>query len=204
MLIVIQETLEQLVREDDVEEECVLGSVQCLINVIMMSAKCECFAGVGRLLTSQGFTAVPRLTLGKRTALSVVSPLVTGVSSAVTSLGSHFTRDNGRSLLAVVSRMSEAFYTWVFKTCSEADAAEARVCLQHSRQIALHTHRLVGNYQITSGHDRYRVCIVYKGIVMCQNFRDALSSSYIVFCNRTRVARRGTGHSERAGKSENP
>lgn len=109
VLIVIQETLEQLVREDDVEEECFLGSVQCLINVIVMSTK-----------------SVPRLTLGKRTALSVISPLVAGVSSAVTSLGCHFTRDNGRSLLAVVSRMSEAFYTWVFKTCSEADAAEAR------------------------------------------------------------------------------
>lgn len=113
VLIVIQETLEQLVREDDVEEECFLGSVQCLINVIVMSTK-----------------SVPRLTLGKRTALSVISPLVAGVSSAVTSLGSHFTRDNGRSLLAVVSRMSEAFYTWVFKTCSEADAAKARTFIR--------------------------------------------------------------------------
>jgi hypothetical protein len=50
VLIVIQETLEQLaqlVREDDVEEECVLGSVQCLINVIVTSTKCEYFAGVG-------------------------------------------------------------------------------------------------------------------------------------------------------------
>lgn len=204
VLIVIQETLEQLVREDDVEEECFLGSVQCLINVIVMSTKCEYFAGVGRSLTSQGFTAVPRLTLGKRTALSVISPLVAGVSSAVTSLGSHFTRDNGRSLLAVVSRMSEAFYTWVFNTCSEADAAEARVCLQQLRQTALHTHRLAEIYQITSGHNHYRVCIVYQGIVMCQSIRDALSSSYIVFCNRTRVARRGTGHSERTGESGKP
>ncbi|KAG1867284.1 hypothetical protein DFJ58DRAFT_130308 [Suillus subalutaceus] len=118
VLIVIQETLEQLTQlaredededEDEAEEEHVPGSVQCLINVIMLSTK-----------------SVPRLTLGKRTALSVVSPLVSGVSLAVSSLGSHFTRDSGRSLLAGVSGMSEAFYTWIFKTGSEANIAEAR------------------------------------------------------------------------------
>lgn len=112
MLIVIQETLEQLTqlaREDEAEEEHVPGLVQCLINVIVLSTK-----------------SVPRLTLGKRTALSIVSPLVSGVSSAVSSLGSHFTRDSGRSLLAGVSGMSEAFYTWIFKTGSESNVAEAR------------------------------------------------------------------------------
>lgn len=112
VLIVIQETLEQLTqlaREDETEEEHVPGLVQCLINVIVLSTK-----------------SVPRLTLGKRTALSIVSPLVSGVSSAVSSLGSHFTRDGGRSLLAGVSGMSEAFYTWIFKTGSESNVAEAR------------------------------------------------------------------------------
>lgn len=112
VLIVIQETLEQLTqlaREDEAEEEHVPGLVQCLINVIVLSTK-----------------SVPRLTLGKRTALSIVSPLVSGVSSAVSSLGSHFTRDSGRSLLAGVSGMSEAFYTWIFKTGSESNVAEAR------------------------------------------------------------------------------
>ncbi|KAG2346950.1 hypothetical protein BDR05DRAFT_981474 [Suillus weaverae] len=115
VLIVIQETLEQLtqlVLEDDAEEEHAHGSVECLINVIVLSTK-----------------SVPGLTLGKRTALSVVSPLVSGVSSAVSSLGSNFTRDSGRSLLAGVSRMSEAFYTWICKTGSEANAAEARKIL---------------------------------------------------------------------------
>ncbi|KAG2035147.1 hypothetical protein BDR03DRAFT_993490 [Suillus americanus] len=112
VLIVIQETLEQLTqlaREDEAEGEHVPGLVQCLINVIVLSTK-----------------SVPRLTLGKRTALSIVSPLVSGVSSAVSSLGSHFTRDSGRSLLAGVSGMSEAFYTWIFKTGSESNVAEAR------------------------------------------------------------------------------
>lgn len=114
MLIVIQETLEQLTQlsredKDEDEEEHVSGSAQCLINVIMLSTK-----------------SVPRLILGKRTALSVVSPLISGVSSAVSSLESHFTRDSGRSLLARVSGMSEAFYKWIFKTGSEANVVEAR------------------------------------------------------------------------------
>ncbi|KAG2108648.1 uncharacterized protein F5147DRAFT_694144 [Suillus discolor] len=114
VLIVIQETLEQLTqlaREDETEEEYAPGSVQSLINVIVLSTK-----------------SLPRLTLGKRTALSEVSPLVSGVSSAVSSLGRNFTLtlDSGRSLLEEVSRMSQAFYTWIIKTGSEADAAEAR------------------------------------------------------------------------------
>lgn len=134
MLIVIQESLEQLTQlviEDEAEEDHVPGFVQSLTNVIVLCTKCEYITGVGRSLTSQGFTAVPRLTLGKRTALSVVSPLVSGVSSAVSSLRSQFTRDTGRSLLAGVSRMSEAFYTWIFKTGSEANVTEAMVCPQH-------------------------------------------------------------------------
>ncbi|KAG1732720.1 hypothetical protein EDB19DRAFT_1929155 [Suillus lakei] len=112
VLIVIQETLEQLTRlvhDDEAEEEHVPGSVQCLISVIVLSTK-----------------SIPRLILGKRTALSVVSPLVSGVVSLVSSLGNHFTRDSGRSLLVGVSRMSEAFYTWIFKTGSEENAAEAQ------------------------------------------------------------------------------
>lgn len=112
MLIVIQETLEQLTQlsgEDEDEGEHVSGSVQCLIKVIVLSTK-----------------SVPRLILGKRTALSVVSPLISGVSSAVSSLGSHFTRDSGRSLLAGISGMSEAFYKWIFETSSESNVAEAR------------------------------------------------------------------------------
>lgn len=111
VLIVIQESLEQLTQlviEDEAEEDHVPGFVQSLINVIVLCTK-----------------SVPRLTLGKRTALSVVSPLVSGVSSAVSSLRSQFTRDTGRSLLAGVSRMSEAFYTWIFKTGSEANVTEA-------------------------------------------------------------------------------
>ncbi|KAG2064459.1 hypothetical protein BDR04DRAFT_1122578 [Suillus decipiens] len=110
VLIVIQETLEQLTQlsgEDEDEGEHVSGSVQCLIKVIVLSTKCE-------------------LILGKRTALSVVSPLISGVSSAVSSLGSHFTRDSGRSLLAGISGMSEAFYKWIFETSSESNVAEAR------------------------------------------------------------------------------
>lgn len=112
VLIVIQETLEQLTRlvhDDEAEEEHVPGSVQCLISVIVLSTK-----------------SIPRLILGKRTALSVVSPLVSSVVSLVSSLGNHFTRDSGRSLLVGVSRMSEAFYTWIFKTGSEENAAEAQ------------------------------------------------------------------------------
>jgi hypothetical protein len=111
VLIVIQESLEQLTQlviEDEAEEDHVPGFVQSLTNVIVLCTK-----------------SVPRLTLGKRTALSVVSPLVSGVSSAVSSLRSQFTRDTGRSLLAGVSRMSEAFYTWIFKTGSEANVTEA-------------------------------------------------------------------------------
>ncbi|KAG2144125.1 uncharacterized protein EDB93DRAFT_1153744 [Suillus bovinus] len=112
VLIVIQETLEQITQlacEDGAEEEHVPGLVQCLINVLVSSTK-----------------SVPRLTLGKRTALSVVSPLVSAVSSAVSSIGSNLTQDIGRSLLVEVSRMSQEFYMWIIKTGSEADAAEAR------------------------------------------------------------------------------
>lgn len=74
---------------------------------------------------------MPRLTLGKRTPLSVVSPLVFGVSSLLSSLGSHFTRDSGRTLLTEVSRMSEALYTWILRTDSEENAAEAKVSIKH-------------------------------------------------------------------------
>ncbi|KAG2140642.1 hypothetical protein DEU56DRAFT_797911 [Suillus clintonianus] len=116
VLIVIQETLEQLPQllvyhgdEDENKEDHVAESVQCLISVIVLSTK-----------------SVPRLTPGKRTALSVVSPLVSCVGSLVSSLGSDFTRDSGRSVLSAVSRMSEAFYTWIFKTGSEENAAEAK------------------------------------------------------------------------------
>lgn len=129
VLIVVQEALEQLTqlaREDEAEEEY---AVRSLINIIVLSTKCEYIVGVVRLLTSQGFIALPRLTLGKRTALSEVSPLVSGVISAISSLGRDFTLDSGRSLLEEVSRMSQAFYTWIIKTGSEANAAEARVCL---------------------------------------------------------------------------
>ncbi|KAG1797705.1 uncharacterized protein HD556DRAFT_1440655 [Suillus plorans] len=109
VLIVVQEALEQLTqlaREDEAEEEY---AVRSLINIIVLSTK-----------------SLPRLTLGKRTALSEVSPLVSGVISAVSSLGRDFTLDSGRSLLEEVSRMSQAFYTWIIKTGSEANAAEAR------------------------------------------------------------------------------
>ncbi|KAG1906214.1 uncharacterized protein F5891DRAFT_1004589 [Suillus fuscotomentosus] len=116
VLIVVQEALEQitqLAREDEAEEESeeeyAPGSVRTLINVIVLSTK-----------------SLPRLTLGKRTALSAVSPLVSGVISAVSSLGRDFTLDSGRSLLEGVSRMSQVFYTWIIKTGSEANAAEAR------------------------------------------------------------------------------
>ncbi|OJA10621.1 hypothetical protein AZE42_05700 [Rhizopogon vesiculosus] len=112
VLIVIQETLEQLTQlaleyEDDGEQ--VSGAVWCLLNVITVSTK-----------------SVPRLTLGKRTALNVVSPLVSGVTTLLSSLGSHFTRDGGRTLLTEVSRMSEALYTWVLRTGGEANVAETK------------------------------------------------------------------------------
>ncbi|KAG1722636.1 uncharacterized protein EDB91DRAFT_203183 [Suillus paluster] len=116
VLIVIQEILEQLTQlacEDEADEENVPGYVQCLINVIAISTK-----------------SVPRLTLGKKTALSVVSPLVSGFISTVSSLGSHFTRDSGRTLLTDVSRMSEVFYTWISRTGSEANAAEAKTSIR--------------------------------------------------------------------------
>lgn len=77
---------------------------------------------------------MPRLTIGKRTALSVVSPLISGVNSLLPSLGSHFTRDSGRTLLAEVSRMSEALYAWILRTGSDADAVEAKVSLKHPRR----------------------------------------------------------------------
>ncbi|KAJ8587360.1 hypothetical protein M405DRAFT_821730 [Rhizopogon salebrosus TDB-379] len=111
VLIVNQETLEQLARDDEDEDDKdqVSGAIWCVINVITVSAK-----------------SVPRLTIGKRTALSVVSPLISGVNSLLPSLGSHFTRDSGRTLLTEVSRMSEALYAWILRTGSDADAVEAK------------------------------------------------------------------------------
>jgi len=134
---------------------------------------------------TRDFAAVPRLTLGKRTALSVVSPLVTGVSSLLRSLGSHFTRDSGRILLTEVSRMSEALYTWVLKTGSEANAVEAKVRLKRLRKQLCKLNWLADDYQSTVGNDCYGMFIMYQGVVMRQSFRGALSSPYSGFCDRT-------------------
>lgn len=51
VLIVIQETLEQLTqlsRENEDDDERVSGAILCLINVIAASTKCEFYTSIGR------------------------------------------------------------------------------------------------------------------------------------------------------------
>ncbi|KAG2060065.1 hypothetical protein BDR06DRAFT_927426 [Suillus hirtellus] len=175
VLIVVQEALEQitqLAREDEAEEE---HAVRSLINIIMLSTK-----------------SLPRLTLGKRTALSEVSPLISGITLAVSSLGRDFTLESGRSLLEEVSRMSQAFYTWIIKTGSEANAAEARTlitllldttvlacasCIRASlcaRAFEMHYPRLTLTSTIEPGWQEGEHAIL--SVLVCQRNRQMLYS----------------------------
>ncbi|KAG1798005.1 hypothetical protein EV424DRAFT_1546402 [Suillus variegatus] len=136
VLIVIQETLEQLTqlaREDEAEKYAP-GSVQSLINVIVLSTK-----------------SVPRSTLGKRTALSEVSPLVSGLSSAGFLLRRNFTLDSGREANAAeAGNIIELLLDTTVLVCASCIGHHYVVARRRTRHSE-HTDYLSGNERVTTG-----------------------------------------------------
>lgn len=114
--------------DDDVEEKYLAPSSQ-LVSLVSLYSTCKVYLErPSWLVLSDSSTAIPRLTLRKKTASETLSPLLTQLKSVIHAAGGQCTRDEGRDVIRGVSRLIRNVLAWVRKS-SHAKKDELSTCI---------------------------------------------------------------------------
>ncbi|KAH7910146.1 hypothetical protein BJ138DRAFT_141100 [Hygrophoropsis aurantiaca] len=111
VVIAIQEALEQLkfALESESDENDSERPVQQVINVISLSS-----------------LSFPKLKLGKRTAYTIIAPVLSDLQFCVGSLGRSASKDQGRGLIYGTASLAKSLYSWVAVSGLPADIEQTK------------------------------------------------------------------------------
>lgn len=118
VMIVVQEAMEELqwyyhAGDEEIQSKPITAPVQRFTNLIVLCTK-----------------AIPRLRLGKKTALQLASPIITDITSLVPSIAQGVTQYEGRVLLGEIASLVKDLCLWATASASADDLVTMKSTLR--------------------------------------------------------------------------